>query len=154
MSTLIGDDGMSLISEVKEGLARLDDSVHELKKFGFTLAVALAALSTLLFIFGSHPYRALWTGFFAIAFAVIALLFPRTLGPLRLFWMGLAFVLGYFMSRLILTLVFFLVITGIRIIMTILGKDILKRSLKKQTESYWLRRKCEQKDPNDFEKMF
>jgi len=145
---------MSLISEVQDGLARLDNSAHELKKFGFTLAIALAALSALIFFFGGHPSRVLWTGLLALAFAVFALLFPRALSPVRVLWMGLAFILGYFMSRIILTLVFFFIISGIRIIMIILGKDILNKSLKKQRKSYWIARETVAKSPKDYEKMF
>jgi len=145
---------MSLISEVKEGLARLDNSPHELKKFGFTLAIAFAVLSAPIFLWGNQPTCALLTSSLAIAFAVFALLFPRALGPVRFLWIGFAFIIGYFMSRIILTVLFFLIISTIRIIMTIIGKDILDKSLNKQEESYWIRRETIDKSPGEYEKMF
>lgn len=145
---------MSLISEVREELARQDNSPREMKKFGFTLAIALAALAALIYFFSSQPSRALWPGCLGVALLILALLFPRALRSVRLMWMACATVLGYFMSRLILTVIFFLIIVGIRIIMTIIGKDILHKSLETQKESYWIQRQNNIKPSADYEKMF
>ncbi len=52
-------------------------------------------------------------------------------------WISLSVCIGYFVSRLILSIVFFLVITPIGIIMSILGKDPMERKLDKTAASYW-----------------
>ncbi|MEW6351061.1 MAG: SxtJ family membrane protein [Thermodesulfobacteriota bacterium] len=52
-------------------------------------------------------------------------------------WISFSVCIGYFVSRLILTSVFFLVITPIGIIMRILGKDPMDRKIDKAAESYW-----------------
>ena len=57
--------------------------------------------------------------------------------PFYWFWLGIAFVLGNMMSRVIVALIYFLVFTPMRLLGNLIGRD--KLQLKKPTaESYWL----------------
>jgi len=55
-------------------------------------------------------------------------------------WIGFSVVLGYFVSRTLLTLIFFLVITPTGLIMRLVGKDPMDRKRDPKTPSYWIRR--------------
>ena len=145
---------MNLINDVRDGLSRLDHSHRELKKFGFTIAFILFLLSVLVFFGGSLPRRSFYMAGVASAFLLAAFFFPYLLKPVRIGWMGLAFVLGYFMSRLLLAVIFYLVITPIGVIFRLFGKDILHKKIRKNRESYWIKRSPENKNAKDYEKLY
>ncbi len=67
--------------------------------------------------------------------------------------MGLAAALGYFVYRLLLTVVFCLVLTLTAIIVWLVGKDLLD-SITGQQESYWRERPAGEYDPVQTEKMY
>jgi hypothetical protein len=145
---------MSLISEVKSGLSQLEQSNREMRKFAITMAVALTILGALVFFFGSHPERAYWLGGIGAAFLILGFLLPIVLKPIHVLWMGLALVLGFFMSRLLLTLLYFVILTPIGLIMRLFGKDLLNEKLQPDAESYWIKRERQDVEPERYEKLY
>lgn len=55
-------------------------------------------------------------------------------------WISFSVVLGYFISRVILTLVFYLVITPTGLLMRVLAKDPMERKIDPNAASYWIKR--------------
>lgn len=72
-----------------------------------------------------------WSVDILLPIALVVLLFtmaaPMLFKPLAYFWFGLAFVLGFVMSRVILTLIYGLVVTPIGLLRWVLGADALMR---------------------------
>lgn len=68
------------------------------------------------------------TGWFAAATALLVLNMtaPKIFGPASKVWFGLSGLLGGVMSRVILTLVYFLVLTPMGLLRRALGKDTLR----------------------------
>jgi hypothetical protein len=66
--------------------------------------------------------------------------------------MSLAVVLGFFVSRFLLAVIFYLVVTPIGLIMRLSGKDLLDMKLKDR-DSYWHVRTGEY-NPQRTEKMY
>jgi len=131
---------MSIVSDVAKELGKLEQDDKSLKKFAISISVVLIVVGALIYFKGNHPDRAfaLWgfsTGLFLLGFAL-----PKMLKPAHKLWMGLAFVMGWFMSRLILTVLFYGVVTPIGLLMRVTGKDILNMKIDKNTPSYWIRR--------------
>jgi hypothetical protein len=145
---------MSLISEIKTGLNKLDHSTSALKKFAITMAIALGVLATLVFFLGSHPERAYWLAGIGLLFLLFGLIFPQALKPVHVLWMTIALFLGFFMSRILLTVLFFLVITPIGLLMRLFGKDLLDKNLQTDRKSYWLKREKKANAPEQYEKLF
>lgn len=86
-------------------------------------------------------------------FALAAIFTPKFIVPLHKVWMGVGIILGAIVSRIILILVFFLVVTPIGILAKLFGKDFLKLKLDKPRLSYWeYREKQEAKE--DYLKQF
>ncbi len=56
--------------------------------------------------------------------------------PLYWVWMGIAFVLGNIMSRVVITLIYYGVITPISVVARLLGRDKLQLK-KRSVQSYW-----------------
>jgi hypothetical protein len=58
-------------------------------------------------------------------------------------WIVLSIILGYFVSRILLTIIFFVIITPMGLIMRILGKDPMDRKLDPKAASYWIAKEQE-----------
>jgi hypothetical protein len=62
----------------------------------------------------------------ALVLQVIAMSVPRIFAPIAVVWLGLSHLLGAVLSRVLLTVIFFLVVTPIGLIRRVLGKDSLR----------------------------
>jgi len=79
----------------------------------------------------------LWLIGIGIVVGAIGLTGSRFALPLYWVWLGIAYVMGNVMSRVIITLIYFLVFTPMRILSSLAGRD--KLQLKKpEKDSYWL----------------
>jgi hypothetical protein len=137
---------MSLLKEINE----IPSSKADLRKFGLTMAGA----------FGLFGGIALWRGhgFYvyllgaSACFLVFGLVFPAVLRPVQKVWMTLALLMGWVMSRVILTLLFFIGVTPIGLFLRITGKDILDKKSGVKRDSYWAAHKPRAKE--DYENQF
>lgn len=72
----------------------------------------------------------------AIVALILTMTVPRVYKYLAVIWFGISQLLGIFVSRLLLTLVFFLVVTPVGLIRTLLGYDTLRlKEFKKAKKS-------------------
>ena len=85
---------------------------------------------------------------------MLGLFIPNTLVPLQKVWMGIAFVIGFFVSRIILTLLFFLVITPMGLFLKLIGKDILKIKFNHKLNSYWITKETKEFNKEQYENQF
>ena len=116
---------------------------REQRNFGLVMAGAFAVLGMIRW--GLHWYRsghvpeALPIGFFAVsaAFLVLGLFAPAVLRPLFTVWMAFARMMNFLVTRILLTVVFFITLAPGHGIIKLLGKDLLKRRWDPQAESYW-----------------
>ena len=122
-----------------------------LREFGLTIGAVLVILGCVALWRGKgvYPYL-LATG---ILSALLGQRAPAVLKPVQKAWMAFAVVLGFFMSRVVLTMLFYAVITPIGLITKILGKDILNERIEKSRASYWIERK-EIKAPASYENQY
>lgn len=79
---------------------------------------------------------------------------PAVLKPIYSVWMALAVVLGFIMTRVILTIVFYLVVTPIGLIMRAVGRDPLDRKLDSNASSYWLEKTYRDESAARLEKYY
>ena len=121
-----------------EELRHIKSGMRELREFGVVIGAILVVFADVAMFRGKAfgPY-VLGIG---IAFVLLGLLAPGALKPLQKIWMGLGLVLGFFVSRIILAIIFFGVITPIGLLMKLSGKDILDKRMDKGKASYWLPR--------------
>jgi hypothetical protein len=70
----------------------------------------------------------------AIVLLIITMAWPRAFQPLAGLWFGLSHVLGNVMSKVLLTIVFFVVVTPIGVIRRFMGKDSLQLKKFKQDQ--------------------
>jgi hypothetical protein len=72
--------------------------------------------------------------FAAIAVHLLNMTVPRIYGPIAVLWLGLAHLLGSVMSKILLSILFFGVVTPIGVLRRLMGKDSLKLRIFKAGE--------------------
>jgi hypothetical protein len=126
--------------DVADSLSGLDRSPRALRRFGVTVGgVALLARAALL-VAGRHPGAANVLVALGLALLTLGLAAPPVLGPLHLGWMGLAFALGWVVSRALLTLVFLLAVTPLALLARLVGKRFLDLGPDPRASTYWVAR--------------
>ena len=145
---------MSLINDVKANLVELDLSKKSLRKFGITIAFALSVIGIFIFWKGSVKATAFWLWGVAALFLLSGLIIPNILTWFYQFWMGLAFTLGWFMTRLLLGIMYYLIFTPVGLSIRLFGGDLLKKKMNKSSTSYWIKRKQTPFDSEKYEHLF
>jgi hypothetical protein len=137
---------------IREDIQQLKTGPRDLRKFGLLVGGVFVGLGFLLWLRHkpSFPYF-IWPGVALIAFGVVL---PRALKYFYVAWMTLAFVLGFIMARVILTLFLFLVVTPISLVARLASKDFLSLRLDKSASSYWIHREPKTQTPADYERQF
>jgi hypothetical protein len=85
---------------------------------------------------------------------VVSQLAPNLLKPAQKAWMILALMMGWVMSRVILTIFFCLMVTPIGIVLKLMRKDLLDARIDKRVKSYWKPKEIRELSPEDFEKQY
>ncbi|MFH1502030.1 MAG: SxtJ family membrane protein [Candidatus Eisenbacteria bacterium] len=125
-------------SLILEELRAVKSGKRDLRKFGITMCVAIAVLGALFLWRGRG--EPMWFFGIAAAFLLLGLVAPVVLRPVQKVWMAFALVLGWVMTRVILTIVFYIGVTPIAFIARIVGKKFLDLGFEPDRESYWVKR--------------
>lgn len=137
---------------IRDDIKELKTDTATLRKFGLMVGGVLVALG-LLFLF-RHKTRTpyfVWPGAVLMFFGAVL---PRILKWIYVAWMSVAFVLGFVMAHVILTLFFFVVIFPIGLLARAAGKDFLSLKLDRSASSYWIRRDQKTRTAADYERQF
>ena len=134
-----------------EEFTSIKSTRKDLKNFGFTIGFILLILSGFLF----YKEKNLFVYFFCIGSMSIGLggITPVVLKPIYKIWMIFAVIIGWIMTRVILSVLFFSIITTIGIFTRLIGKDFLSLKSRNQ-KSYWNSRDREYELNQDYEKQF
>ena len=92
-------------------------------------------------------------GCIGVALVLVGLLLPAAARAFHNAWMRFASALGYVYSRVLLTLMYYLVLTPYGFVMRLAGRDPLRRR-GKAGESYWIERKTTRQTREQFERLF
>ena len=137
---------------IREDIKQLKTGDRDLRKFGLVVG-GVFALIGLLFLW-RHPGRAPYFLIPGGALMLLGAALPRTLRWIYIAWMSIAFVLGFVMAHVILTLFYYLVITPVGLLAKIAGRDFLSLKLDRAAKSYWLPREQKARKPEDYERQF
>jgi hypothetical protein len=137
---------------LKEELKHIKESEKDLRKFGLTVGFVLVIISAALFYF--EKSSAVYFAIIGAMLILIAVIYPKILKPLNKIWMSLAILLGYVMSRIILTILFYLVLTPIGLLAKLFGKKFLDLKYDNSAETYWEKRQIKEKNKLDYERQF
>ncbi|MBP7088989.1 MAG: hypothetical protein KBB01_06825 [Candidatus Omnitrophica bacterium] len=126
-----------------EELKDIKGTSWELKKFAKNMVIVFALLGLLFF----WRQKSIYLYFLGLAFLFLILgrYFKSQLKFVYKAWMFLSLILGWIMTRLILSLLFFLVLTPIGLLAKLTGKKFLNLKIDKSIDTYWV-----EKSPQDF----
>jgi len=137
---------------LKEEINNIKSSTKELKQFGFVIGGILFAIGVYLLYKGKPAYPVLLSlGFLII---VLGLALPKILLPFQKVWMTLAVMLGFIMTRVILSILFYFVLTPIGFFAKISGKSFLDLKFNDSKLSYWNIREKKDYEKIDTERQF
>ena len=125
----------------------------DLRQFGLVLALILAVFAFLHFRKG-HEHAYLWFAGFSLASLGAGVCFPEALAPVFRVFTKVAHAIGWFNTRVILVLVYYLILTPIGLIMKLFRKDPLNRRLDKNAQTYWIKRTHFASSKEALEKQF
>lgn len=118
----------------------IDTGRKALRSFGWLVGAVLLGIAA--FLWWRHDWTPTTATYvlagLGAALVVLGTLAPVVLRPLYRVWMALALVLGFIMTRVILTLVFYLLVTPIGLALRLFGKDSMHRKLDPEASSYWI----------------
>jgi hypothetical protein len=118
-------------------MSKTDTSMSrgELRKFGLVTAGMLILFFDLLIPWIWSLAMPLWPVVVAGILAGMALIYPASLGPVYKIWMRFAEALGWVNTRIILSLIFFLIFFPFGLIMRLFS-DPMRRKLDQTVDSY------------------
>ena len=94
-----------------------------------------------------------WAGLVSLAFVAVSLLFPKLYEITKFYpaWVKFGGIIGKFNSKIIITLLFYVIFLPIGIVLKILRKDLLGKRIDSGAKSYFIDRK---EQPSGMENQF
>ena len=108
------------------------------RSFGIVFASAFVVIGLFPLLHG-EPLRS-WAFGVAGAFLAVALGRPALLAPLNRAWFKFGLLLQRVVNPIVMTVIYFAVVTPTGIVMRALGKDPLRLRHDRDAESYWIHR--------------
>jgi len=123
------------------------------RSFGIVIAVFLALVAIFPALHGPLSSIRWWAAALAAVFLTFALLRSEFLRPLSRLWQKLGLLLSKIVGPIVLSLVFFAVVTPLGLLMRAFGKDPLR--LRRHTQpTYWIVRQPLGPEPESMENQF
>ena len=135
-----------------EEIKNIKSEKSDIRNFGITLGIILLLISGFLFWKEKESYQ-IFSGI-GITLSLIAIAIPSVLKPVYWMWMIFGIILGWFMTRVILSLLFYVLFTSIGLTLRFFGKQFLELRWDKSKESYWNFRTNENLQNKNYEKQF
>lgn len=138
-------------------MAEVEVNKKRIRDFGLVMLVVLSFIIPA-FLSWRNDWEISTVSWMLFTIGVVLFLFslvrPLLLTPVYKAWMGLAIILGLFMTKVIISLVFYLIMTPIGIGRRLLVKDPLGIQQNKQIESYWEVKENPVREPSTYEKQY
>lgn len=135
-----------------EELKNIKSGKENLREFGLTIGAILLILGGVSLWRGKHIYPYLFSA--GAVFIGLGLILPGILKLPQKIWIGFSIVIGFFMSRLILAILFYAVITPTGLFLRFFGKDVLDQRIEKSKVSYWVKRPKEIRSKKSYENQY
>ena len=135
-----------------EEIKNIKSEKSDLRNFGITISVILLIIAGFLFWKEKESFQILLT--FGVTLCILGIAIPFILKPIYWVWMIFATILGWIMTRVILSLLFYIIFTPIGLTLRFFGKQFLELRWDKSKESYWNFRTNEHLKKENYEKQF
>ncbi len=138
---------MSFLQEIRQ----IKSGKKELREFGMVLGTFFALLAALSVwrIKNFLPFL-----FLSLFFTFFGLFIPVVLKPIQKGWMTLALLMGFVMTRVILIVLFYFVLTPLGLVARLFGHVYLDLAFRKNRGTYWIPRPEKTEDKGRYEVQF
>ena len=137
-----------IIEEIKN----IKSGKSDLRQFGITMGIVLILFGGL-FLWRDKDYY-IYLFILAAVFIISGIVVPVVLKPIHKIWMTISIILGWIMTRVILSVLFYVVITPTRCLARLFGKQFLDLKIDKSLKSYWIPKKELKLNKADYERQF
>jgi thiol:disulfide interchange protein len=139
------------MSWINDEYQKLDRSSRAFRRFGLTVGLVILALGgVLLWRHRGAGWPLISIGTVLVVAAALA---PSWLKWVHGPWMIVSFILGWIVTRVLLTIVFFLVVTPVGLFQRLLGKRAIEVAFAAEAASYWQPRTA-RPGTDDYEKQY
>ena len=135
-----------------EEIKNIKSEKSDIRNFGITLGIILLLISGFLFWKEKESYQ-IFSGI-GITLSLIAIAIPSVLKPVYWMWMIFGIILGRIMTHVILSFLFYVIISPIGLTLRLFGKQFLELRWDKSKGSYWNYRTIKHLKMEDYEKQF
>jgi membrane-bound ClpP family serine protease len=135
-----------------EELKNIKSEKSDLRNFGIIVGIILLIIAGFVFWKGKESFQLFLAIGIILFLAGIAI--PTFLKPFYWIWMIFSTLLGWFMTHMILALLFYVIFTSIGLIGRMFGKQFIALRREESKESYWNYRNTKQKVRENYEKQF
>jgi hypothetical protein len=125
---------------------------RELREFGLIVGGIVGGLFGVVLPLLKHRPFPVWPWVVLVVLASPALLWPSALRPLHFLWIRLGQVLGWMNQRVVLTILFYVILTPTGLLMRLFGRDPIARRFDSAATSY--RTASREPSPRDMERPF
>ena len=132
-----------------EEIKNIKSEKSDLRKFGITIGTIFLIVAGFFFWKEKESFQLFLT--IGITLFAVGIVIPVILKPVYWVWMVFATVLGWFMTRVILSLLFYVILTPIGLIARLFGNQFLNLKLDGTNKSYW---NITTVDSKNYEKQF
>ena len=138
--------------KISEEVKNIEVSPKKIREFGLLVGGVFLLIGGFT-LWRGRPAAPFFLGLGGFLFSFGAVL-PALLKPLYKGWMIFAVLLGWVMSRVVLSLLFFIAVTPIGLIMRLQGKDLLDQKFPDSKDSFWTLRKKDSESRESCEKQY
>lgn len=111
------------------------------RQFGLVIAGVFVLIAAVSWYLNGDAWQ--WAGGVATPFIIFAIFRPSMLHPLNILWFKFGLALGRIITPIVMTILFYLVVSPISLLMRATGGDPMRLKRNKPVSSYWIKR-----DPN------
>lgn len=117
--------------------------IAERRKFARSLIIGFPCIAVLLILaawFKAGHWKltpALSIGGVGLAIGLVLLALPAIARPFYVLWYGLACAIGLVIGNILLAVVFYVLITGVGLVMRAAGRCSIRKTMEKQSTTHW-----------------
>jgi len=143
------------IKSIKDEIKNIEIKQKSIREFGIVIGVFLLLLSSYIYLNNNDLRLFIIINSPGLIIFILSFLWPSLIIPLYKIWMSIAIIIGGVVSRIILLMLYYGILTPIGIFLKIIGKDLLNQKLNPEKEkTYWVEKDLSNLDKEKYKKMF
>jgi len=119
------------------------------KSFGILFSIIFAVISIYLYFQNINFYLISFFILLSLFFLILSILKPTTLRILNYIWRRFGIFLGMIISPIILSIIYFFLFTFTKLVLVMLGKDLLNLKKNNTKKTFWVPRSDKLNTMND-----